>query len=135
MAHTTKKVKIALGAADVANLASVGSGAIDTGTMRIALATDSPGVTTLGQVAKAASIPVTMATDQEASHDAVDSGTPTKIGFRAIASQHGLTLVAAADRTDAYAGLDGFQLTRPHTNLESIVSGNANNTDGTSTSW
>lgn len=66
-------------------------------------------------------------------HDSADSGNPHKIGAKAVASISGVTLVAAADRTDLYAGLDGVQITRPHCNLEDIVSGNATNTDGTST--
>jgi hypothetical protein len=91
-------------------------------------------VPALGQLASAASQSVVRASDAEPAHDAADSGIGTKIAAKAIASQHGLTLVAAADRTDLFAGLDGIQLTRPHTNLESIVTGNASNTDGTSTS-
>jgi hypothetical protein len=67
-------------------------------------------------------------------HDAADAGQPVKIGAKAIAAQSGLTLVAAADRTDLYAGIDGIQLVRPHTNLEDIVSGTAAITDGSSTS-
>jgi hypothetical protein len=66
-------------------------------------------------------------------HDDVDSGNGSKIAAKAIAGQSTITLVAAADRTDLYAGLDGVQLSRPHCGLEDIVSGNASNTDGTST--
>lgn len=69
----------------------------------------------------------------DVAHDAADSGSPVKVGGKATTSQHGLTLAADADRVNYLAGVDGVQLTRPHTNLESIVSGNANNTDGTST--
>lgn len=76
---------------------------------------------------------VTVPTGGSVAHDSADSGNPVKVGAKAIASQHGLTLVAASDRTDVYTGLDGIIITRPHTNLESIVSGNASNTDGTST--
>jgi hypothetical protein len=67
-------------------------------------------------------------------HDAVDSGEPLKVGHKAIAGMSGLTLVAAADRTDSYAGLDGAQYVRPHCGLEDIVSGVAAITDGSSTS-
>lgn len=69
----------------------------------------------------------------DVAHDTADAGEPVKIGAKATTSQHGLTLVADADRTNLLAGVDGIQLTRPHTNLESIVSGNASNTDGAST--
>jgi hypothetical protein len=67
-------------------------------------------------------------------HDAADSGEPLKTGHKAIAGMSGLTLVAAADRTDSYAGLDGAQYVRPHCGLEDIVSGVAAITDGSSTS-
>ena len=59
--------------ADV-NLASVngatstafGSGAIGTGTQRVTLATDSPGIVTLGQAVMASSVPVAIASNQSA---------------------------------------------------------------------
>ncbi len=66
-------------------------------------------------------------------NDAADSGNPVKIGSKAIAGQSTVTLVAAADRVENYAGLDGVKLVRPHCGLEDIVTGNATNTDGTST--
>lgn len=67
-------------------------------------------------------------------HDAADSGNPLKVGAKAIAGLSTATLVAAADRTDLYAGLDGALIMRPHCGLSDIVTGNATNTDGTSTS-
>lgn len=84
-------------------------------------------------VTNAGTFAVQSASAGDVAHDAADSGNPHKIGAKATTSQSGLTLVANADRTDAYAGIDGVLLTRPHTNLESIVTGNASNTDGTST--
>ena len=77
---------------------------------------------------------VTTLTGSGVAHDAADSGNPHKIGAKAESALSGLTLVADGDRTDLYAGLDGVLITRPHCNLEDIVSGNASNTDGTSTS-
>ena len=67
-------------------------------------------------------------------HDSVDSGAPIKIGFKAEATPSTITLVADADRTDGYADRDGMQLVKPFTSYADIVSGNATNTDGTSTS-
>jgi hypothetical protein len=93
-----------------------GSGANGATVLRTALATDSPGV-----------IPLI-------AHDGADSGDPLKTGGRAVAGLSGLTLVAAADRTDSLYGVDGAQYVRPHCGLEDIVTGNATNTDGTSTS-
>ena len=69
----------------------------------------------------------------DVAHDTADSGNPVKLGGKATNSLHGLTLVANNDRTDLYAGLDGVQIVRPHSNLESLVSGNASDTAGTST--
>ena len=77
---------------------------------------------------------VTTLTGSGVAHDAADSGNPHKIGAKATASLSGATMVAAGDRTDLFAGIDGVQITRPHCNLEDVVSGNASNTDGTSTS-
>jgi hypothetical protein len=72
--------------------------------------------------------------DPVVAHDAADSGAPYKQGFKATTSLAGLTLVANADRTDGFAGVDGAQIVRPHCNLEDIVSGVAAITDGSSTS-
>ena len=77
---------------------------------------------------------VTTLTGSAVAHDGADSGNPHKIGFKATTSLAGLTLVADADRTDARSGIDGVQITRPHCNLEDIVSGVASITDGSSTS-
>jgi hypothetical protein len=72
--------------------------------------------------------------DPVVAHDAVDSGSPYKFGAKAIAGLSGATLVAAADRTNLYAGLDGALITRPHCGLEDLISGVAAITDGSSTS-
>jgi hypothetical protein len=56
-------------------------------------------------------------------HDSTDAGAPVKMGARAVAGLSGVTLVAAADRTNAYAGLDGALYTRPHCGLEDLVKG------------
>lgn len=107
------------------SLAVVGNGAAATA-QRVTLANDSTGV--LATVST-----VTTLTGGGVAHDSADSGNPHKIGAKATTAQSALTLVADADRTDLRAGIDGIQLTRPHTNLEDIVSGNASNTDGSST--
>ena len=87
--------------------AAFGSGANGATVPRVALATDSPGVTAVGQTTKAASLPVAIASDQEIAHDGVDSGSPTKIGMRALAHGTNPTAVAAADRTDWLANRAG----------------------------
>ncbi len=70
---------------------------------------------------------------RDIAHDAADSGPPVKVGYKATTSLSALTLVANSDRTNSHAGIDGVQITRPHCNLEDIVTGNATNTDGTAT--
>jgi hypothetical protein len=72
--------------------------------------------------------------DPTVAHDAADSGAPYKQGYKATTSLAGLTLVANADRTDGFAGIDGVQIVRPHCNLEDLISGVAAITDGSSTS-
>jgi len=72
--------------------------------------------------------------DPVVAHDAVDSGNPYKQGFKATTSLAGLTLVANADRTDAFSGIDGVQITRPHCNLEDIVTNVVTCTAGANTS-
>jgi hypothetical protein len=103
--------------------AVVGNGAAATA-QRVTLANDSTGVLAT----------LTTLTGSGVAHDGVDSGNPHKIGAKATTSLAGVTTVANADRTDCYAGIDGVIITRPHCNLEDIVSGNASNTDGTATS-
>lgn len=65
--------------------------------------------------------------------DSADAGNPVKVGGVATANLAGATMVAAADRVNFMAGLDGVQITRPQCNLEDITRGNASNTDGSST--
>lgn len=62
--------------------------------------------------------------------DSADSGAPVKVGNKAVAGVSGVTLVAANDRTDAYAGLDGVPIVRPYCGLEDIVSARISDTAG-----
>lgn len=92
---------------------------------------------TSASTAAAASDPalvVAISPNGEVAHDAVDSGNGSKIAAKAIAGLSGAALVAAADRTDLYAGTDGALIIRPHCGLEDLVSGVAAITDGSSTS-
>jgi hypothetical protein len=99
-------------------LATTGNGASGTGVQRVTIANDSTGqIIALGAAA----------------HDAASSGAPVRIGAKAETSLSSLTLVADGDATDLFAGVDGVLITRPHCNLEGIVTGQATNTDGTST--
>lgn len=99
-----------------------------------ALSTTSAAMSAGYQLVALPSDQVTIPVNGGVAHDAVDSSNPVKQGFKATTALSGLTLVSSADRTDGFSGVDGVQITRPHCNLEDIVSGNATNTDGTSTS-
>ena len=114
---------VTIGAVEIASSQSVGLAA---GTNGIGKLTANSGVD-IGDV------DVTSLGGSLVAHDAADSGNPHKIGARATGSLSAQTPVIDGDRTDIFAGLDGVQIVRPHCNLEDIVTGNASNTDGTST--
>lgn len=68
-------------------------------------------------------------------HDAADSGNPVKIGAKAKSSIEGVTLVAADDRTDLYADLDGVLIVKPNVANGDIINERVSNTDGASTAF
>lgn len=76
---------------------------------------------------------VTTLTGAGVAHDVADSGNPHKIGTKSVAALSAQTLVAANDRSNAFSDLDGAIITRGNSTLGDVVSGNASNTDGTST--
>jgi hypothetical protein len=96
-------------------LATTGLGAAGTGTPRVAIASDS-----------------TIAGSNVA-HDSADSGNPLKIGAKAATTPSTATMVAAGDRTDLIADLDGSQVVRPMCPLGDILVERVSNTNGTST--
>lgn len=66
-------------------------------------------------------------------HDSGDSGNPVKVGAKAITDLAAATMVAAADRTDLYADLDGVLITKVHCPYNNLLSERVSNTDGAST--
>jgi hypothetical protein len=66
-------------------------------------------------------------------HDAVDSGNPTKVGGRAVSDLAAATMVAAADRTDFVADLDGAQIVRPYCPIGNALVERVTITSGTAT--
>lgn len=68
----------------------------------------------------------------DVAHDGTDSGAPMKIGAKATAGQSGATMVAAGDRTDLAADIDGVQIVRA-VSLADVLSEAISNTDGNST--
>lgn len=111
-----------------------GSGANGATVPRVALATDSPGVIATGTQGSPSSAYISSVVAGDIAHDAVDSGNPAKQGGRAVAGLSGITLVAAADRTDSLHGIDGAQYVRPHCGLEDLVSNETACTSGANTS-
>jgi len=111
------------------------AGGTSDSTQRIVTADDSPDVTALQIMDdwdNAASDGASVSGD--VAHDAVDAGEPVKIGAIASSSLSGGTNVAAADRTNLKAALDGALLTRDGS-LEDIVTATPIAiTDGSSTS-
>lgn len=77
---------------------------------------------------------VTTLTGGGVAHDGVDAGNPLKVGARAVSALSSATLVAAADRSDVVADLDGALITRLDAPLGDNVSGVAAITDGSATS-
>lgn len=130
-----QRVKLSLGADGTAVDAVAGAGAVGTGVIRATLASDDPAVTALQIMDdwdNAASDGASVSGD--VAHDAVDAGEPVKIGAIATASLNGGTNVAAADRTNLKAGLDGALLVRDGS-LEDIATATPIAiTDGSSTS-
>ena len=113
---------------------TMGNGASGTGVQRVTIANDSTGVLATVTTVTTCST-VTTLTGSGVAHDAVDSGNPHKIGAKATTSLSGLTLVANADRTDLFAGVDGVLVVRKHCNLEDQVQDRATNTDGAATAF
>lgn len=71
----------------------------------------------------------------DVAHDGVDSGSPVKVGAKAIASPKGVTLVANADRTDLIADLDGILVTKVGATNGDIIAERIADTTGTSTEF
>lgn len=120
---------------------AMNSGANSTGTQRVTVATDDEMNDDLD--AAAASLGVMDDWDNGASdgasvsgdvaHDAADAGEPVKIGAKAVTSLVGQTIVAANDRTNAFADADGTILVRQLTTSADILQERISNTDGAST--
>jgi hypothetical protein len=77
--------------------------------------------------------PIITAIQGTVAHDSADAGNGSKIAAKAESGLAGITLVADADRTDLYSDLDGVAPVKLNAMGADCVSGNASNTDGTST--
>ena len=75
----------------------------------------------------------TVTANPSVAHGSTSSTTPYNSGGKAETSLSTVTPVADGQATHAYYTTDGRQILSPYTNPEDIVSGNASNTDGTST--
>lgn len=70
----------------------------------------------------------------DVAHDAADAGEPVKIGAKATAGQSGATMVAANDRTNLAADIDGVLIARP-VSLADTLQEAVSDTGGTSTAF
>lgn len=132
---STGIVALTTSTASIGKLAS--NAGVTIGAVELAASQTLATVTTVGTVTTCTTVTtvttVGTLTGGGVAHDGADSGNPIKVGAKATAALSGETLVSAADRTDAVSDLDGAIITRPHATLGDVVSGNATNTDGTST--
>lgn len=139
------KVNPIVGQAGVA----AGAGSVSATVQRVTLASDDPGVALLGTIDAdtgniATSVGVMDDWDNAASdgasvsgdvaHDAADAGEPVKNGAKASTALSGLTLVADADRSNLFCGVDGVLYVRNYC-LEDVVQERTTNTDGASTAF
>lgn len=83
-------------------------------------------------VTNAGTFAVQAASAGDVAHDAADSGNPVKVGAKATAGQSGATMVAAGDRTDLAADIDGVAISRA-VSLSDVLTETVSNTDGAST--
>lgn len=140
-AATALRVTIANDSTGIVSLttstASIGKLASNTGVtigaVEIAAAQTLATVTTVTTLTTCST--VTALTGGGVAHDGADSGNPHKIGAKATTSLSAKTMVASDDRTDLFAGVDGVQIVRNHTNLEDVVQERTTNTDGASTAF
>jgi hypothetical protein len=69
----------------------------------------------------------------DVAHDTTDSGSPIKIGAKAVLSLEAEAPVGNDDRTDLLADIDGQLLIKPFTNFGDIISEQVSNADGAAT--
>lgn len=124
---------------------AVTGGGTETGALRVTIANNSTGVLSVDDNGSTLSIDdgggaitvdgtVSATSAGDVAHDAADSGNPVKIGAKVETDMTSITAAADGDRTNVYAGSDGILLVRQDSPLGNVVSGNASNTDGASTS-
>lgn len=134
------------GATNLGKAVDAVAGATDTGTAILAirddaLATLTPidgdytNLRTNSQGALWVAISGSLTSAGDVAHDTGDSGNPVKIGAKAKASTKGLTLVAADDRTDMIADLDGLQIVKIGTSNADLKCDRVADTGGSSTAF
>lgn len=64
-----------------------------------------------------------------------DSGSPVKIGAKALTSPKGMTLVSTGQRSDLYCDADGMLMVKIGTSGADLISERVANTDGASTAF
>jgi len=124
-----QRVKLDAGGDGAATPVLAGNGTAAS-SLRVTLASDSTGTVAVTNTGTFATQSVAAG---DIANDAADSGNPIKTGAKATTGLSGATMVADADRVNSVADVDGAQIVRTYCPLPDAVSGNASNTDGTST--
>lgn len=106
-----------------------GAGAVAAGVQRVTHASDDPAVTALQLIdnmiaGNEAQVDVLTlpGVAGDVAHGTTDSGNPIKIGARVLTDPDGMTIEAAADRTDLLADEDGFLFVKPWTSNNDLLS-------------
>jgi len=121
------------------NAIATGSGVMGTGTQRMALATDSPGIVTLGQTTKSASVPVAIASDQGSigalSSQYPSGATPITASATGTTAATTATLAATASVTNYICGFSMRSVATAaaagNATVTGTISGTLNFTHGT----
>ena len=120
-----------------APLSTTGGGTEATA-LRVTIANDSTGVVSVDDNGASLTVDGTVTasnTTGNVAHDSADSGSPVKIGAKAKATLEAVTAVAADDRTDLYADLNGALITRPMAPHGDLLVERVSDTGGTSTAF
>lgn len=121
IASTNTKLDTAIIALQIIDNLTYGAGAVDAGTQRFAMASDSAGIIATGTQGSPSAQYISSVNAGDIVHDGADSGNPVKTGGRARSSE--IAAVANNDRSDFITDLVGKQIVLPYANPENFVSG------------
>ena len=115
------------------NSIATGNGAVDTGTQRVTIASDTTGVLSIDDNGGALTVDGTITasnTTGNVASDSADSGNPVKTG--GIARTSDISAVANNDRVNAVYDTVGKQVTMPYALNQNFIAGSTSDITGTS---